>query len=147
MRFRPGLSFLFAALFLTSALHAVAGDAARERWINASEVNLRSEPGPRGAVLALLPLGASVQWIGPSESAGFCEVDSSGTRGFAACRFLSASAPTAPATRAAGGATVRWVTGAGVNLRAEPTPQSPVLARLALNARVELECWAHVGKR
>lgn len=139
MRSRPGLSFLFAALSLTSALHvAAADDAVRERWINAAEVNLRSEPGTRGAVLALLPVGAPVRWIGASESAGFCEVDSSGTRGFVACRFLSASAPTAPAKGAAGGTTVRWVTGAGVNLRAEPTPQAPVLGRLPLNARVEL---------
>lgn len=140
MRSRLRLPFFLGALCLiTAAPGAGAADnALPERWINASEVNLRTEPGTRGAVLALLPLGAPVRWIGTSESTGFCEVDSAGARGFVACRFLSASAPTAPAAGAAGSTTGRWVTGAGVNLRAEPSPQSAVVARLALNARVEL---------
>ena len=58
MRSRLGLSFLLGAICLTGAFHAAADDAMPERWINASEVNLRTEPGTRGAVLALLPLGA-----------------------------------------------------------------------------------------
>jgi hypothetical protein len=132
MRSRLGLSFLLGALCSVSAFGA---DEAR--WTNASEVNLRSEPGTRGAVLALLPLGTAVRWIATSEGSAFCEVDVAGTRGFVACRFLSA-APTVPGAGAAGGPTGRWVTGAGVNLRAEPSPQSAVIARLALNARVEL---------
>jgi hypothetical protein len=90
-------------------------------------------------VLALLPLGTSVRWIAMSEGSTFCEVDVAGTRGFVACRFLSASAPTVPSAGANGGATgARWVTGAGVILRAEPTTASAIVARLPLNARVEL---------
>ena len=141
MRSRLRLSFFLGGLCLiTAAPGADAADnALPERWINASEVNLRTEPGTRGAVLALLPLGAPVRWIGTSESPGFCEVDVAGARGFVACRFLSASAPTAPTAGASTGATgARWVTGAGVILHAEPSIQSAVVTRLALNARVEL---------
>lgn len=139
MRSGPGLSFLFGALCLIGAFHASADDAARERWINASEANLRTEPGLRGAVLALLPLGTSVRWVGTTESASFCEVDVGGARGFVACRFLSASAPSAPNVGATAGATgARWVTGAGVILRAGPSITSAIVARLGLNTRVEL---------
>ena len=140
MRSRPGLSLLFGAVWLTSALHAAAADGERgERWINASEVNLRTQPGTRGAVLALLPLGTPVRWVGTSDGSTFCEVDAAGAHGFVACRFLSASAPTASGVGAKDGATgARWVTGAGVVLRAEPTIASAIVTRLALNARVEL---------
>ena len=140
MHSRLGLSIAFGALCLTnSSPLAAAEDPALARWINASEVNLRTQPGTRGAVLALLPLGTAVRWIGTSEGASFCEVDAAGERGFVACRFLSASAPSMPSAGATAGATgPRWISGAGVILRAEPSSASPVVARLALNARVEL---------
>jgi len=140
MHFRPGVSFVFGALWLTSALHVAAADSEGDkRWINAAEVNLRTEPGTGGGVLALLPLGTPVRWVGASEISSFCEIDVAGARGFVACRFLSVSAPTAPSAGAKDGATgARWVTGAGVILRAEPTIASAIVARLALNARVEL---------
>ena len=134
MRSRLGLSFLLGALCSMSAF-----GADQARWTNAAEVNLRTEPGTRGAVLALLPLGTSVRWIATSEGSAFCEVDVAGMRGFIACRFLSASAPTVPGAGANAGATgARWVAGAGVILRAEPSNASAIVARLALNARVEL---------
>ena len=138
MRSRLGLSFLFGVLCATSALSVGAADAPPERWTNAAEVNLRTEPGARGAVLALLPVGTAVRRIGTGESSGFCEVEVAAARGFVACRFLSASAPTVPTGADAGATGPRWVTGAGVILRAEPSSRAAIVARLGLNSRVEL---------
>ncbi|HSC65427.1 MAG TPA: SH3 domain-containing protein [Caldimonas sp.] len=138
MRSCLALSLFVGMLCSLDASAGAADDPLPERWTNASEVNLRSEPGGRGAVVALLPLGTSVRWIAASDSSGFCEVDVAGLRGFVACRFLSASSPTPPNVASGGTTGARWVTGAGVVLRAEPSIGSAVVARLGLNARVEL---------
>jgi hypothetical protein len=39
----------------------------------------------------------------------------------------------------------RWISGSGVNVRSEPLPTAPVLARLALNAKVELVGMANAA--
>jgi SH3-like domain-containing protein len=135
------LAALLSCVLITTtpAAHA-APDITR--WVNAAQVNLRSHPDKEGAVLTRLAVGTPVRLISDHETAGFCEVAlSDGTRGFLACRLLIDVAPALAAANAAstgGDATTRWVSGTGVNLRAEASLQAQVLTRLALNSPVQL---------
>jgi hypothetical protein len=121
---------------------ACAADAPPEkmRWISASDVNLRAAPVPSGQIVARLPRGAEVALVRVVNESSFCEVDAnmaaaSKWRGFVACEFLALMPPPDRGTSIS--ANSRWVNGEGVNLRAKPALDAPIVARLALNRRVE----------
>ncbi len=65
------------------------------RWVNASNVNLRSQPSTRAPVLARLTRNATVQLVAAQADGVFCEVLSesevtAAQRGFVACQYLDA---------------------------------------------------------
>ena len=135
-----GLMFT-AALVAAQGVAQVAPQTASARWVNAEQVNVRSLPGLQGDVVSRLPLAAPVKLLAAVERSPYCEIEAESVRGFVACRFLSASLQAitaAAATGPAATANTRWVSGSGVNLRGEPSLQAAVVARLAINERVDL---------
>ncbi|MFN7572398.1 MAG: hypothetical protein ACK5TK_13250 [Betaproteobacteria bacterium] len=137
MNLRPVILSLACASTL-----ACAADAPPEkmRWISANDVNLRAAPVPSGQIVARLHRGAEVALVRVVNESSFCEVDAnvaaaSKWRGFVACEFLALVPPPDRGTSLP--ANSRWVNGEGVNLRAKPALDAPIVARLTLNRRVE----------
>jgi hypothetical protein len=84
------------------AVASFAQSATAQRWTNANQVNLRSEPSLAAKVLTRLPLAAEVillaQPQSQSPSLPFCEVErraagAESLRGFIACQYLTEQSP------------------------------------------------------
>ena len=133
------LRHLLCGVLVSSSLICATSVFAQstQRWINAAQVNLRGQPALDAPVLTRLPLAAVVQWVGLSSNPAFCEIEAGTERGFVACQFLS-DQPVAAASTTTTAGQGRWVTGAGVNLRAQPDLNAAVLTRMALNSPVQL---------
>ncbi|MFG6467706.1 hypothetical protein [Roseateles sp. BYS87W] len=139
------MSGLAAALLVAVATQAVqaapAGD--RTRWVKATSLMLRAEPSATGRILDRLPQGHALQLDKlPAPGDEWCAVMAAGRMiytAYVACRYLSDTA-VAPQRAGEGGvpADRRWVTGSRLQLRAEPRPDAPALATLALNTPVKL---------
>lgn len=73
-----------------------APQATSEPAFTTAPVNLRNDPSPSGAVLLVIPSGASVTITGAAES-GFLPVTYSGQSGWASADYINAGGDTAPA--------------------------------------------------
>ena len=87
--------WLVVAALVLSSFVAHGQPERHERWINASGVNVRSEPSMSAAIIDRLPLNAKVDRVDPAAAFGaYCELrwtraDGVSMRGFAACRYLA----------------------------------------------------------
>ncbi|MGC4191739.1 MAG: SH3 domain-containing protein [Thermomicrobiales bacterium] len=68
-------------------------------WVIDGTLNLRTEPGPSGTVILVMPDAAQVELTG-EQANGYAGVIYSGTVGWASLDYLSQSAPSAPETPA-----------------------------------------------
>ncbi|HET9661028.1 MAG TPA: SH3 domain-containing protein [Thermomicrobiales bacterium] len=106
---------------------AISGDAT----VIGGELNLRAAASVDGAVLGLLPDGATVTLTGRSV-AGFLSISYQGTAGWASADFLDISGPAAAA-----GVRVKVIDGA-LNLRANSSTDAQVLQVLDDGAELTL---------
>ncbi len=111
------------------------------RWVQVPVLPVRTEARADAPVLVHLQQGSRLAAVRAVAGTEFCwgSVRWDQT-GFVPCHVLSAT-PVAPRRAGVGGvpSELRWVAGQGVLLRAAPSPQGAVLARLPLNAELMLE--------
>jgi hypothetical protein len=105
------------------------------RWINAADVNLRSDATLGENIVGQLGFGEQVELIQPAVNKEFCVVDiknrDGGGRGYIACHYLSAQPLFA-------GISVSWTNVSGVNLRAAPSEHAAIVTTLSKNVPLEL---------
>ncbi len=85
------LSRVMVVVFAMSAFFAVAGPAAA--GVTTGAVNMRSGPGTRHAVLAVVPRGAGVAVRDCVTRRGWCRIEWRGRSGWISQRYLDASLP------------------------------------------------------
>lgn len=125
----------FAALLLLAPLAA----SAAQHWVAADNLRMRAGPGLEYPVTGTLGRGAELALLQAGEPDGFCLVDGDGRHGYVACKYLSPTRIERPRAGENGvSAAQRWISGNGVTLRAEPSPNAAVAGRLSLNAAVKL---------